>query len=74
MAVKCNQISRVVIAGSWYSIEVGSFKVVPFGFLDDSGQMIGDEPKELAYEFYTIDRDFYTGPISSIQLVKLVPQ
>ena len=45
MAVKCNQISRVVIAGSWYSIEVGSFKVVPFGFLDDSGQMLGDEPQ-----------------------------
>lgn len=68
-----NRVSRVVIGGAWYSVQVGTFRVVPYQFEDEQGQPIG-EPMGLAYDFWTIDRDRYTGPIEHLQLVKLTPE
>jgi hypothetical protein len=73
MAIKVDQVSRVVIAGAWYSCQVGTFRIVPYEFHDENGKPVGGE-LGFAYEFRTIDRDFYTGPLAELQLIKLVPQ
>lgn len=70
--IPTNRVSRVVIAGSWYSIQVGTFKVVPLQFEDENGQPLG-EPMGFGYDFLTIDRDRYTGPLADLQLIKLTP-
>lgn len=70
MAIQASRVTRVVVGGSWYTCELGTFKVAPLQFVDDNGEPIG-EPMGLAYEFWTIDRDFYTGPLSELQLLKV---
>ena len=70
--IPTNRVSRVVIGGAWYTSQVGSFKVVPLQFEEENGQPLG-EPMAFGYDFYTIDRDRYTGPLADLQLIKLTP-
>ena len=70
MGIDPSKVTRVVIGGNWYTCELGTFKIAPFEFVDERGERIG-ESHGLAYEFWTIERDFYTGPLSELQLLKV---
>ena len=71
MSIPARQISKVIIEGEWYSVELGSFEVVEMVFTDDTGAPLHDEIDTLAYTFMTPNRDRYYGPLSAISLFKL---
>lgn len=71
MSIPVRRVSRVVIAGEWYEVELGSFEVVEMEFTEDDGTPIHDPIDVKAYKFSTPNRDEYYGPLSAIDLMKL---
>lgn len=74
MSIEASRVSRVVIAGEWYTVEVGSFEVVELAFVDDTDEPTHPPTDALAYHFFTPNHDEYWGPLAAVQLVKLVEQ
>jgi hypothetical protein len=72
MSIRAKQVSRVIIGGEWFSVELGTFEVVEMAFTDDSGEMAHEPLDTHAYTFLTPNRDRYYGPLSAITLIKLV--
>jgi hypothetical protein len=73
MSIPVKRIGKVVIGGNWYSVALDSFEVVEMEFTDDDGQPIHDDPLETrAYRFHNDNKDLYYGPLSEIQLYKLI--
>ena len=72
MSIHAQRVSRVVIAGEWYEVELGSFEVVEMEFTEDDGTPTHDPIDVKAYRFTTPNRDDYYGPLSAIDLFKLV--
>jgi len=71
MAIRAKQVSRVIIGGEWFSVELGTFEVVEMAFTDESGEL-AHEPLDIhAYTFLTPNNDRYYGPLSAITLIKL---
>jgi hypothetical protein len=73
MSVPLNRISRVVIFGEWFAVQVGTFEVIDMAFTDPAGNPTHAPLGIPAYHFYNDNRDEYYGPLSEIQLVKLTP-
>ena len=71
MALEADLISKVIINGEWFSVELGTFEVVEMMFTDEAGQPVHDPLDTMAYTFLTPNRDRYYGPLSAIQLFKL---
>ena len=71
MTVQARQVSKVIINGEWFSVELGTFEVVPMEFTDETGQPFHDPLDTMAYSFLTTNRDRYYGPLSAISLYKL---
>ena len=71
MSIKADQVSRVIIGGEWFSVELGTFQVVPMAFTDDDGVPAHEALDIPAYTFMTPNRDRYYGPLSAIELIKL---
>lgn len=72
MTIPARQVARVVIGGEWLTVEAGSFEVIELGFDDDDGKRLHPPSGLLGYRFRTENRDTYIGPLSAIQLYKLV--
>jgi len=72
MSIPANRVSRVVIAGEWYEVELGTFEIVEMEFTEEDGTPIHDPIDTKAYRFSTPNRDDYYGPLSAIDLFKLV--
>ena len=72
MSVRADRISKVIIAGNWFTVSVGSFQVVDLGFTDEQGNPLHDGDLGKGYHFVTDNDDEYVGPLSSIELYKLV--
>lgn len=72
MSIPARRVSRVVIAGEWYEVELGSFEVVEMEFTEDDGVPQHAPIDAKAYKFSTPNRDDYYGPLSAIDLFKLV--
>ena len=72
MSIPARRVSRVVIAGEWYDVALGTFEVVEMEFTEDDGTPVHDPLDVRAYRFTTQNRDEYYGPLSSIDLIKLV--
>jgi hypothetical protein len=72
MSIPAQRVSRVVIAGEWYEVELGSFEVVEMEFTESDGTPTHEPLDVKAYKFSTPNRDDYYGPLSSIDLFKLV--
>jgi hypothetical protein len=73
MSIPASRVSRVVIQGEWYTVELGTFEVVDMEFVDDDGNPLHGPMPDKAYRFMTPDRDTYYGPLRSIDLIKLFP-
>jgi hypothetical protein len=71
MSVIAGRITRVVIAGEWYDVALGSFEILEMEFTEDDGTPVHTPIDERAYHFYTANNDEYYGPLSSIDLFKL---
>jgi hypothetical protein len=71
VGIPASQISKVIINGEWFSVELGSFEVIEMAFTDETGQPLHDQLDEMAYTFLTTNRDRYYGPLSAITLYKL---
>ena len=71
MAIRARQVSKVIISGEWFSVELGTFEVVPMAFTDEEGNVAHDDLGVPAYTFVTPNRDRYYGPLSAITLIKL---
>ena len=71
MAIRAKQVSRVIIGGEWFSVELGTFEVVEMAFTDESGEMAHEPLDTFAYTFITPNKDRYYGPLSAITLIKL---
>jgi hypothetical protein len=71
VAIKARQVSKVIIGGEWFSVELGTFEVVEMEFTDDVGQPTHGPLETKAYTFLTPNRDRYYGPLSAIDLIKL---
>jgi hypothetical protein len=72
MSVSAERVSRVVISGEWYEVALGTFEVVEMEFTEDDGTPIHAPIDTKAYRFSTPNRDEYYGPLSAIDLIKLV--
>jgi hypothetical protein len=72
MAIPVDRVSRVIINGEWYSVEVGSFRIEELRFVDAEGRPTHGPSGELAYRFTTPNRDEYHGPLRAIDLIKVV--
>jgi hypothetical protein len=72
MSIPARRVSRVVIAGEWYDVALGTFEIVEMEFTEDDGTPVHDPLDARAYRFTTQNRDEYYGPLSSIDLIKLV--
>ena len=72
MSIPARRVSRVVIAGEWYDVALGTFEIVEMEFTEDDGTPVHDPLDVRAYRFTTQNRDEYYGPLSAIDLVKLV--
>ena len=71
MTIQAHQISKVIINGEWFNVEIGTFEIVEMEFADDTGQPFHDPLDTMAYTFVTTNRDRYYGPLSAITLYKL---
>ena len=71
MALEADLISKVIINGEWFSVELGTFEVLDLAFTDQSEQPLHDPLDIPGYTFLTPNRDRYYGPLSAIQLFKL---
>jgi hypothetical protein len=73
MSVTSKRIGKVIISGQWFTVELDSFQVVDMEFTDDDGNPIHNEALGVkAYHFRTQNKDEYYGPLSSIELFKLI--
>ncbi len=72
MAIKARQVSKVIISGEWFSVELGTFEIVPDGLHRRRGQP-GPRGRWACppTRFLTPNRDRYYGPLSAITLIKL---
>ena len=71
MTIQARQVSKVIINGEWFSVELGSFEVVELLFTDETGAPLHDELDVEAYTFVTPNQDRYYGPLSAITLYNL---
>lgn len=74
MSVPLNRVSRVVIFGEWFSVQIGTFRVTDMAFTDPGGNPTHAPLGVPAYQFFNENRDEYYGPLSEIQLFKLTPR
>ncbi len=72
MSIELARIFRVIINGEWYTVERGTFEVVEMAFVDEIDQPTHAPTDVLAYHFLTPNRDEYWGPLSAIELIKLM--
>ena len=73
MSVRSKRIGKVIIGGQWFSVALDSFEVVEMEFTDEDGNPIHTDPIEVkAYRFLTDNGDLYYGPLSAIELFKLI--
>ena len=72
MSISAQRVSRVVISGEWYEVALGSFEIVDMEFTEDDGTPLHAPIDVKAYRFSTPNRDDYYGPLSAIDLIKLV--
>jgi hypothetical protein len=73
MSIPAKRIGRVLLAGNWFTVALNSFEVLDMEFTDDSGNPIHADPLDIrAYRFTTDNKDTYYGPLSEIQLYKLI--
>jgi hypothetical protein len=71
VTIPATQVTKVIINGEWFSVELGTFEVIEMVFTDDTGAPLHDELETMAYTFLTPNRDRYYGPLSAITLYKL---
>lgn len=73
MSIRARQITKVIIGGQWFTVFLGSFEVVDMEFLDEDGNPLHtDEIGVKAYHFRSENKDEYYGPLSAIELFKLI--
>lgn len=72
MSIPAKRIGKVIIAGQWFTVLPGSFQVVDMDFEDENGNVMASGVATKGYTFLTDNRDEYYGPLSSIELFKLV--
>jgi uncharacterized protein (UPF0305 family) len=73
MSARVKRVAKVIIGGQWYTVRVGSLQIVDMEFTDDDGNPVHAEPLDTpGYTFVTENGDEYYGPLSSIDLFKLV--
>jgi len=73
MSIRSKRISKVIIGGQWFTVALDSFEVVEMEFTDDDGNPVHTDPLDTkAYRFLTDNGDLYYGPLSTIQLFKLI--
>ncbi len=73
VSINAKAVVRVIIEGEWIWVERGTFTVMPFEFVDDDGNQVGNA-KEPAYFFISTNGDPYFGPLNKISLMKLDTQ
>ena len=72
MSIPLQRVARVVVAGEWYSVQLGTFEIVEMAFEDTDGEVRHPPLDTLAYRFLTTNKDEYYGPLASIDLIKLL--
>jgi hypothetical protein len=73
MSARIRRVAKVIIGGQWYTVRVGSLEVIEMELTDDDGNPVHSEPLDTpAYHFITDNGDEYYGPLSSIDLFKLI--
>ena len=71
MPIEADLVSKVIINGEWFSVELGTFEVTEMLVTDSTGEPLHDPIDTLAYTFLTPNRDRYWGPLSAIELIKM---
>jgi hypothetical protein len=71
MPIEAHLVSKVIINGEWFSVELGTFEVTELLVTDEEGEPLHDPIDALAYTFMTPNRDRYWGPLSAIELMKM---
>lgn len=71
MPIEADLVSKVIINGEWFNVELGTFEVTEMAFTDETGEITHDPIETLAYTFLTPNRDRYWGPLTAIDLLKM---
>lgn len=72
MAIPVKRVAKVIISGEWFTVELGTFQIEDFVLATDDGTPLHEPLGIKAYRFLTPNRDEYYGPLSAIQLIKLL--
>lgn len=72
MAIPTKRVSKVIISGEWFSVELGTFQIEDFTMTEEDGTPLHEPLGIKAYRFLTPNRDEYYGPLSAIELIKLL--
>lgn len=72
MAIPIKRVSKVIIGGEWFSVELGTFEIEDFTLTTEDGTPLHEPLGIKAYRFLTPNHDEYYGPIAAIELIKLI--
>ncbi len=72
MPIPIKRVSKVIISGEWFSVELGTFQIEDFTLTADDGTPLHEPLGIKAYRFITQNQDEYYGPLSAIELIKLI--
>lgn len=72
MPIPIKRVSKVIIGGEWFGVELGTFQIEDFTLTADDETPLHEPLGIKAYRFTTPNRDEYYGPLQAIELIKLI--
>jgi hypothetical protein len=73
MSIPAKRIGKVIIGGQWFTVKLDTFEIVEMEFTDADGNPVHNFPLDVpAYKFVNDNGDVYYGPLSTIELYKLI--
>ena len=73
MSIPSKRIGKVIIGGQWFNVALDTFEILEMEFTDDGGNPVHNFPLDVtAYKFVNDNGDVYYGPLSAIELYKLI--
>lgn len=74
LAIQCKDVAEVLLADGWHEVELGSFDLDAYEFLNDEELVHGGGKSGVCatgFVFKSAAGDMYMGPLTSILAVRI---
>jgi hypothetical protein len=71
MSVETKRVAKVIVNGQWITVRHNTFQVTEYAFTVD-GAVCHPPIQTLAYRFTSETGDEYYGPLSALELIKVI--